>query len=326
MVAAVTGIMGKGRLSALARLAALAAILILAGGSATAQARTDNRSKPVVFVHGLDAVGDPGVSCSGTWGDMESAFRNWGYTGPLDTVGYYEYDTGCDASINNDGNHSTHYASGHYADGGHGANTNIRHLGYHLAWDIYNRYSSKGTTVDLVGHSMGGLIIRYAVAQTQLGNSQFPPKLLVEDAVTIATPHGGARASVWLCPYTQCDQMHAGNEFLLWLENNAWEPDGEGGTDWSSFGSDDDNYVAADRAVGTSGSRSQVLYFGSCHKVWYRDSTELEHSDFLHETSTAVDFSVYRVSSTSCGTSWVSDSTYYRPVRQTDYALVYGDR
>lgn len=308
---------------------ALAVALVAAAGSGTtdvAQARTDDRSKPVVFVHGLDAVGDPGVDCAGTWGDMRAAFRNWGYSGALDAVKYYEYDANCQASINNDGSHSAHFSSDHWAGGGHGANTNIRHLGYHLAWDVYNRYSSKGIAVDLVGHSMGGLIVRYAVAQVALGHSAFPPKLLVEDAMTIASPHGGARAGVWLCPYTQCDQMHAGSELLLWLENNGWEPDGYGGTDWSSMGSDDDNYVAADRATGTAEDRSRVLYFGSCHKVWYRDSTELEHSDFLHELSTAADFAVYRVSPTSCGTSWVSDAGYYRPVKQTDQALVYGDR
>lgn len=303
-----------------------AALVVVLTMAAPAAARTDNRSKPVVFVHGLDAVGDPGTSCSSTFGDMESAFRGYGHTGSLGTVKYYEYESGCDFSINNDGSHSTHYGSGHYAGGGHGANTDIRHLGYHLAWDLYNRYTSRGVTVDLVGHSMGGLIIRYAVAQTQLGHSSFPPRLLVEDAVTVATPHGGARAGVWLCPYTQCDQMRAGSSFLVGLESSAWEPDGEGGTDWSSMGSDSDNYVAADRAVGTARDRSRMLYFGSCHKVWYRDSAALEHSDFLHDTSTAVDADVYRVSPTSCGTSWVSDLGYYHPVRLADLAVVYGDR
>jgi hypothetical protein len=305
---------------------ALVALAVLALPIASAEARSDNRSKPVVFVHGLDAVGDPGVSCTGTWGDMENAFRNWGYSAALDTVKYYEYDSGCDSSINNDGSHSTHYGSDHWSGGGHGANTDIRHLGYHLAWDVYNRYSRNGVVIDLVGHSMGGLIIRYALSRVESGNSSFPPYLYVEDAVTIATPHGGARSGVWLCPYTQCDQMRAGSSFLVDMESTAWEPDVSGGTDWSSMGSDDDNYVAADRATGTASDRSRMLYFGSCHKVWYRDSTELEHSDFMHETSTAIDFAVYRVSPTSCGTSWVSDSTYYRPVKQTDHALVYGDR
>jgi hypothetical protein len=306
----------------------LAALALAALPVATAEARTDNRSKPVIFVHGLDAVGDPGVSCSGTWGDMKNAFRAWGYTASLSAVGYYEYDTSCDASITDDGSHSSHVSSGHYASSGmgHGANTDIRHLGYHLAWDVYNRYSRNGTVVDLVGHSMGGLIIRYALSRVERGASGFPPYLYVEDAVTIASPHGGARSGVWLCPFTQCDQMHAGSSFLVDMESTAWEPDGTGGTDWSSMGSDDDNYVAADRAVGAARDRSRMLYFGSCHKVWYRDSTELEHSDFLHETSTAIDYAVYRVSPTSCGTSWVSDSAYYRPVKQTDNALVYGDR
>ena len=313
------------RMRTFVAVAAAAGVALMAGAEA-GHARSEDRAKPVLFVHGLDALGDPGVDCAGTWGDMRAALKSWGFTGSLDAVKYYEYDANCQYSINNDGSHSVHYSSDHWSGGGHGANTNIRHLGYHLAWDVYNRYTSNGVTVDLVGHSMGGLVIRYAVSQVERAHPDFPPKLLVEDAVTIATPHGGARAGVWLCPYTQCDQMHAGNEFLVWLQNYAWEPDGYGGTDWSTMGSDDDNYVAADRATGTASDRSSALYFGSCHKVWYRDSTELEHSDFLHELSTSADFAVYRVSATSCGTSWVSDSTYYRPVKQTDQALVYGDR
>jgi hypothetical protein len=52
--------------------------------------------------------------------------------------------------------------------------------------------------------------------------------------------------------------MRAGSDFLVWLENNAWNPPGAGGTDWSTFGSDDDNAVAADRAAATARDRDPV--------------------------------------------------------------------
>lgn len=303
-------------------LVVLAATLLAPAG---AQARTDTRDKPVIFVHGLDAVGDPGVSCSSTFGTMESKLRALGQTGTFDTVKYYEYDSGCDHSINSSGgNPGQHYASGHYADGGHGANTDIRHLGYHFAWYVYNNYSSKGITVDLVGHSMGGLIIRYAVGAVENQLSGFPPYLYVEDGVTLGSPHGGARSAVWLCVYTECDQMHAGSNILVWMQNYAWEPDGVGGTDWTSMGSDDDNYVAADRAVGSKQDHSADEYFGSCHKVWYLTSANLEHSDYMNDTSTLLDADVYRPSGTNCGGALVQDLNFRHPVAETDQALTYG--
>ena len=304
---------------------ALVAVLALALVMApAADARTDNRRKPVVFVHGLDWQGNPGDNCDNTFGDMRRAFRGWGHEGEFTAVKYYEFDEGCDHGINHHGSHGNHYGSGHYDGGGHGANTDIRHLGYHFAWYVYAHYSRAGADqpIDVVAHSMGGLIARYAIAQTQRNHPDFPPRLLVEDVVTLGTPHGGARWYSWGCPFTQCDQMVAGSDFLVWLENNAWEPDGEGGTDWSTFGSDDDNAVAADRAAATARDRDPVSdYMGSCHKVWYRESMDIEHSDYMHDTSEATNADVYR---RNCPDGFVTDNTSHHPVRRADLAITFG--
>ncbi|MFJ2591339.1 esterase/lipase family protein, partial [Streptomyces sp. NPDC087538] len=53
-------------------------------------------------------------------------------------------------------------------------------------------YSAKGQTVDLVGHSMGGLIIRAALAGYAKGDPTWPDTLYVEDVVTLGTPHKAA--------------------------------------------------------------------------------------------------------------------------------------
>lgn len=305
-------------------LAALAALLLIAAPASAA--RTDNRTKPVLLVHGLDFVGDPGVSCTSTFSTLKTALQGYGHSSTISTVKYYEYDSGCNVNMNTHGNHTTHYASGHYASGGHGANTDIRHLGYHLAWYIHNTYSSKGITIDLVGHSMGGLIIRYAVGGSQNGLSGFPPPLRVEDGVTLGSPHGGARGWGFFCPYTQCDQMDAGSSFLVGMQNTMWNPQGNGGTDWSALGSDDDDVVAADRAAGTNTSRTQALYFGSCHKVWYLTQANIEHSDFMQDTGDTQDYSTYYTGPTACASGWITDTTFYRPVKYTDIALTYGTR
>jgi pimeloyl-ACP methyl ester carboxylesterase len=304
------------------RAAALLLALLVAGSVVgTADARTNNRKKPVIFIHGL--ARDSSSDCVSTWNDAKRKFRDWGHTGALVSLAYYGGDRRCDHWISHHGRHGNHHSSGHRR-GNHTADTSIRHLGYHLAWTIWRHYSSRGRRVDVVAHSMGGLIIRYALAQTQRHHPDFPRYLLVEDVVTMGTPHGGAR---WfaVCGLLQCSQMRAGSDFLVWLERNAWEPDGRGGTDWSTFGSDDDLWVAADRAAGTGQARSpNHAYVGSCHKVWYLPWEEIGHGDFMHVTSKRITADVWRF---SCRTGrWVRDFTSHFPVRRADLAVTFGNR
>jgi len=294
--------------------------------AAPASALRESKAQPVIFVHGVDLVGNPNVDCADTFGKMRRKFRDYGRTGKFDSVKYYEYDSHCDHDMSHYGRHSRHFSSGHYADGDHGAQTNIRHLGYHLAWYIWRRYTSRGRAVDVVAHSMGGLIIRYAVAQVQRDAKRFPRRLKVSDAITLGTPHGGARWAVVNCGLEECDQMRAGSDFLVWLQNNAWEPDGTGGTDWTAMGSDDDNWVAADRAVGTSRDRQMDLYFGACHKVWYRSSANIEHSDYMNDMGSRADDDVYRSSPDHCGTPLKGDLTYWHPVKRAYQAISFLDR
>jgi triacylglycerol esterase/lipase EstA (alpha/beta hydrolase family) len=296
-----------------------AMLIVSAVLAAAGQARTDNRSKPIYFVHGYE--GDSGANCN-QWDDMTGKFRDWGHSGTFFRVAYYVDDVNCNSWVDHHGSHSTHNASGH-SGGSHTANTNIRHLGYHLAWHIYDHYTRYGTYVDVVGHSMGGLIIRYAIAQTELNHPDFPPNVRVEDVVTMGTPHGGFRWPCLFCPL-QGDQMSMGSDFLVWLENNAWEPDGYGGTQWSTFGSDNDGWVAADRAAGTGSDRNPVnQYIGSCHKTWYTPVNDIGHTDFLHDTQGGFTAQAY---ARHCPSGWVFYSGLPWPVRRADFAVTFGDQ
>jgi triacylglycerol esterase/lipase EstA (alpha/beta hydrolase family) len=300
---------------------AIATVLALWGVTAqAAEARTDNRNKPVYFVHGYENGSD--ANCN-QWDAMVGKFRDWGHDGPFERIGYYHNDVNCTDFVSHHGNHSTHHASGHH-DGAHTEDTNIRHLAYHLAWHIYDHHTVHGRYVDVVGHSMGGLIIRYALGQVDLDHPSFPPNLRVEDAVTMGSPHGGARFAAWCIGCnTQVQQMEMGSDFLVWMQENAWSPDGYGGTQWTAMGSDDDNQVAADRAAATDSDRDPVnKYMGTCHKAWYEEDSNIEHGDFRNTTSaaTTADVRVYE-----CGEGW----TYYNgggiwPVRRADLAVTYG--
>lgn len=282
------------------------AVALLVVHAPAASARTDDRSKPVVYVHGYNAWGDADTDCN-MWSPMDNTLRSWGLTGTKATVRYYFGDYNCTYEVQHHGSHGTHY--GHSGDT-HDRYTRIEHLGYHLAWMIYDHFSSKGVTVDVVSHSMGGLITRYALAQVQRGHSAFPPHLYLEDSVTLGTPHAGTGWANW-CWTTQCEQMRPGSSFIKWLRSYAWNPQGSGGTDWTVQGSYDDEIV----------SESSGVDMGAAHKVQYLGSSDVTHGDYYLDTSDARTADVYYQ---DYGGSWYAWYDAPWSVRWSDYAMVYG--
>jgi pimeloyl-ACP methyl ester carboxylesterase len=255
-------------------------------------------NRPIYFIHGWNLNAD--TDCAATWGAMTKNFNAWGLKGtrdlanlkagqiPFHTVAYYHGDKNCNTRIDADGDHSKSLplpaaplpGPQPHREGSSTPNTPIEHLAYHLAWNIYDTYSSRNVPIDVVAHSMGGLIIRYALAATERHVADFPPYLLVEDVVTLGTPHGGSRGHRF-APSLQGSEMDPGSSFIKSLVKFGFNPQGRGGTDWTTAGSDDDTAVAADRAVGTDRDRDpRDKYIGSQHKVWYTAVNHLEHSDY----------------------------------------------
>jgi pimeloyl-ACP methyl ester carboxylesterase len=90
--------------------------------------------------------------------------------------------------------------------------------------------------VHVIGHSLGGLVLRYAVTVSGIDP-------LVHGAVTVATPHGGcALAMVGIGPAAL--QLRPGSAVLRHLESVA-RP---GHARWAAFWSDADLVVAPPRA------------------------------------------------------------------------------
>ncbi|WP_345943030.1 hypothetical protein [Streptomyces sp. SID2119] len=56
---------------------------------------------------------------------------------------------------------------------------------------ISTNYTKRGIKVDVVAHSMGGLVVRAALHYTHKRAPGFPKKLYIEDIVTLGTPHAG---------------------------------------------------------------------------------------------------------------------------------------
>jgi triacylglycerol esterase/lipase EstA (alpha/beta hydrolase family) len=284
-----------------------------ADDEALARAGIPRLTKPIIYIHGFET--DSAANCQ-QFNTMKTFFENHSpeFTSTHLTVEYYDGDTNCGYSLNGHGDHSNHYASGH-RNGAHTPDTNIRHLGYHLAWFIWDKFSRDGRHVDIVAHSMGGLITRYAMAQSAHDMPGFPSNLLVDDIVTLGTPHNGPRAlSSFGCATVlgsplQCDQMDGGSAFQQWLDDHAAQPNPIPRTDWTTVGSDDDNHVASDSATGMGAGTTKVIY---------TDSTNIEHDDFLTETRTVNDADVlYR----QPGGSWVLWEDAWWPVRWTQKSL-----
>jgi pimeloyl-ACP methyl ester carboxylesterase len=295
------------------RVAALLLALVVVGATAGAAdaRRSDNRKKPILFIHGFDLDDTPGYDCGSYWGKMRKRFRDFGQKGQLVTIAYYGGDRNCTHWLGHHGKHSRHH--GHRGRS-HDANTSIRHLGYHLAWTIWSHYSRRGKRVDLVGHSMGGLIVRYALAQVERNHPRFPRYLLVEDAVTLGTPHAGSGWAVF-CGWKQCDEMTPGSGFMDWLRTKAGHPDGRGRTDWSTIGSHSDYIVSA----------ASANSMNSDHRLKYLQSNEpaVGHMDYLRLGSKRITADVERWNRPG---PWRTDYTSHWPIRRADLAVTFGNR
>jgi len=215
-------------------------------------ARNNGLNEPIYFVHGISLTGK---SDCGNWSPAIREYRRSGATGPLLTVGFYTGDTHCTTRVGRDGR-----------------NTSIAEIGRQLAWTIYNQYSRRNISVDAVGHSMGGLIIRSALTNVQRRLRGYPPYLYVEDVATLSTPHAGTSWARGCRFFRQCAEMVPGSTFLRSLYSN---PQARPGTDWTVIGADDDDVVASKSAIGMLAG----------HKVVYKSGQGLEHGTVYKTTS-----------------------------------------
>lgn len=128
-------------------------------------------------------------------------------------------------------------------------NDPIEHIACVLAWYIYDNYTVNGQNVDIVDHSMGGLIARWAIslsrnpvtdARSAVPTSGFPRnKLLVRDVVAFDSPFGGDGladlAHALTAGGVQVAEMNDGSPFVRALQLDRY-PQGAQGTNWTQIG------------------------------------------------------------------------------------------
>ncbi len=227
-------------------IAALAlAVACTAATLQAASAHTNSRDKPIVFLHGYN-----GGHCTNDWRELLMDMRAAGFSGHFYVVKYLSGDSNCDlsgipdasnASLFEYGSHGSVY--GHPGTE-HDHDTDIRHLSWHLS-NFLRDHIPDDPPIDVVGHSMGGLIIRFAIAKQGLGDW---PNLDIEDVVTLGAPHNGVNFSKWIGTL-QGEQMEPESFFIGWLRDRAMNPQGVEGTDWSVLGSKADLVVGQNTAT-----------------------------------------------------------------------------
>jgi pimeloyl-ACP methyl ester carboxylesterase len=237
------------------RTAVLVAIVVLLGtvgllGASPADARTDNKTKPVLFVHGYNPTSNS-TDCGADFDSMINNLRSQGFTGPMVKIGFYSGDYNCNVNLR--------------SYGSFGNSSSWKEIAKAFSKYIHAQYTSKGIAVDVVGYSMGGLIARGAVWGAQKGESGFSAPIDVEDVVTLGTPHNGAAWYSYLCLWGQCATLKPGATDIKWLQQNG-NPQGRYGTEFTTIGSNGDAVVPSSSAVYMSiPSGQKVIYSNVPH-------------------------------------------------------------
>jgi pimeloyl-ACP methyl ester carboxylesterase len=287
------------RVAVLFVLSVIVTTMLLPSG---ALARTNSRDKITVFLHGFN-----GRNCTQDWRDLMLDMRAAGFTGAFYVVKFLSSDTACDLSgIANAQNVSLFDYGSHSAVYGHGGtshdnDTDIRHLSWHLA-NWLDDHIGGDPPVDIVAHSMGGLIVRFALAKQSIGDW---PTLDLEDVVTLGSPHGGVNFASWTGTL-QGRQMEPDSFLIGWLADHASNPQGTQGTEWTVMGSAGDYVVT--RGTATKMEAPERVRFG-----WL--PSPIGHGEYMHVGGK-------RTSSVWTGTQYVSDYTY-GPMPMTRAALQY---
>jgi hypothetical protein len=239
-------------------------------------------SSPVLFVHGFNGSASIPGGCNGstTWGSAKAYLTSHGYTGQLITIGFYNGDTSCDVNLKDrQDSHCNNYFAGNTGT----TSEDQRHIACTLDWYIWNTFTQYGQNVELVAHSMGGTIVRWAVYAA--GSSSLPPYVYVRDAVTMASPHNGIPwgGSITCGICLQLAELQPGSSFLSDLQNKAQNPQASGGTNWTIFGSSCESWTNG----GVDASSEMAM--SAQHKVLYLSPPCYHHGDYLTDQSDSLD-------------------------------------
>lgn len=222
------------RTAAGALLALVLSLLVPGAGPAAPSEGVTRTPLPVILVHGYSdkKVGCNGINLGPLWdGAIEELTEYVGVpAADVVPVSFYPCDTGgVDMTGYGPGTSYPMVTTDDRLRAGHSTDDSITLLARDLAWFIYNEFNVEGRPVRVVGHSLGGLVIREALRRVQARDPRFPRWLKVRTVLTISTPHAGWAKEC--TSNTQCAEMTPGSQFLKDLRTNP-APQGVRGTQW----------------------------------------------------------------------------------------------
>ena len=173
--------------------------------------------------------------------------------------------------------------------------TKIERLALDLMWYVYDTFTTQGRSVDFVGHSMGGLIIRYGLVRVAAGDPAFPPSVLVDDVVTVSTPYDGVDIApspltptdytkVWCGSYAECAELTPGSPFLLELQADEAQWQGAVAGEWTTIGGSPKD-IMTDRSSSDIAPAEHVAYPDKNHPGY-------KHTNYMTDVSAAHDVPV----------------------------------
>ncbi len=209
------------------------------------------KGEDVLLIHGVDGSGS-GANGSGAngdcrannnWGDSLSLLQGQQWVGNLITIGYYSGDHDCDAYLYNSPD-GQYYCKGYYDSVTGNNNEDDRHLACMLAWYIWENYTVNTWTVNVVAHSLGGVLLKEALYKTgvattgltQNHDSHFPAYLNIDHVVTIASPLGGVPkgGASFMCKCTEVSEIEWGGGAIYGdlTSTDGRNASGLNGTNW----------------------------------------------------------------------------------------------
>jgi hypothetical protein len=271
----------------------------------------------IVFVHGFKP-GPNNVPWKGSnagwdcikdyWGDAIEFLSGKGLT-DFRTIKYYMGDTNCtnglETSYSSDlhddlyTNNCIDYPAGYDSSADGTNDESIYHLSCLFAQYLHYNFgqpSGDFSNPILVGHSMGGIIIREAMDQVQkhAGQPPFPNPVdigFLGIAITFNTPHGGVPLTdSWIACLgcTQASQLYTGSDLISELSQSGPYPLPTGGfTHWAVIGSECDAVVSQTSAINMNAAESAIVYSDD------QSSTCYDHGGALHDTSKTQDAHLY---------------------------------
>ena len=291
----------------------------------------DNTGTPIVLVHGITGSGwdlgpwgynsDAGSNCNDNyWGEAIKYLTDRGYSkSNIHTVKFYTGDTNCDVDLHNKAYQDK---CNSFSPGSEGTNNeDLNHVSCLLA-QYLNQNFAGGKKVILVGHSMGGNIIRNTMhlAETQGGYQGMPKDIgHVTDAATFNSPHAGVNDDGYTAcgGCTQIMQLTGDDPFMKELTKNAQNPQTSAGfTQWTVVGSECDPYVGS--SLNPDGAATAIAMDAS-HAIMYTHGGSpdacYDHSSALGDSSTKNDATLYYCDTNNptgnpCGTNYQNNAKW----------------